>query len=60
MWDWLSRFKMMGCNVLILGDVSGQLLPMSSTIDDFDYDTIAESDFMHVLCNGLRIDLTEY
>ena len=60
MWGWLSRFKMVGCKFLILGDVDGQLLPITAGTDDFDYDKLADSDFMHDLCNGLRIDLTEY
>lgn len=33
---------------------------MSSTTDDFDYDMIAGHNVMHVVYNGLRIDLTEY
>ena len=28
MWGWLSRFKKMGCKILILGDFEGQLLPI--------------------------------
>ena len=60
MWGWLSRFNMMGCNFLTLGDFEGQLLPITAGTDAFDYDNIADSDFMHDLCNGLRIDLTVY
>ena len=51
---------MVGCKFLILGDFDGQLLPITAGTDDFDYDKLADSDFMHDLCNGLRIDLTEY
>ena len=51
---------MMDCNFLILGDFSEQLLPISAATDRFDYDGIAGSDFMHDLCNGLRIDLKAY
>ena len=60
MWNWLAKFKMMGCKFLIVGDFSGQLLPISAGSDGFDYDKIADSDFMHDLCNGLRIELTEF
>ena len=55
----LAVFTMMDCDFLILGDIDGQLLPISAATDRFDYDGIAGSDFMHDLCNGLRIDLTE-
>ena len=30
------------------------------TYDAFDYDAVADSNFMHDLVNGLRIDLTKY
>ena len=60
MWNWLSKFKMMGCKCLVLGDFAGQLLPITAQTDNFDYNKIADSDFMHDLCNGLRIDLTEF
>ena len=45
---------------MVIGDVAGQLLPISAQHDDFDYDNIADSDFMHDLCNGLRLELTEF
>ena len=51
---------MCGCKFLILGDFAGQLLPITAQTDEFDYEQVADSDFMHDLCNGLRIDLTEY
>lgn len=60
MWGWRSRFKMTGCTCMIRGNFDGKRLPVTSVRDDVDYDNVAESDFMHVLCNGLRIDLTEY
>ena len=60
MWGWLGRFKTKGCKFLVLGDFAGQLLPITSQTNDFDYDSIADSDFMHDLCNGLRIELTEF
>ena len=51
---------MMGCKFLVLGDFAGQLLPITAHTDNFDYDNIADSHFMHDLCNGLRIELTEF
>lgn len=60
LWGRLSRFNMLGCPFRILGDCGGQLLPITMAMDDFDYDKIAESDFMHDLCKGFRIGVREH
>ena len=35
-------------------------MPITAGTDGFDYNKIADSDAMHDLCNGLRIELTEF
>ena len=60
MWGWLSRFKMMGCTFFSRGDFDDQLFPITSAMDEFDYDKVAKSDSLHGLCNGVCIDRAEY
>ena len=59
-WAWVARFAFVGVKFLLCGDFPGQFLPISSQWETFNYEALEFSDFMHSLCNGLRLTLTTY
>lgn len=60
LWGCLGRFKMMGCRFPVLGECAGPLRPTTAQTDEVVYGSVADSDFMHDLCNGPRVELTEF
>ncbi len=57
-WGHLANLKFLNVEFYIFGDYAGQFKPI--TLTDLKWDTMDTSDFMHDLCNGLKIEFKKY
>jgi len=60
LWAALSQMKMTGSSFWIFGDCQGQFLPIQDQHRAHLLDNLDTSNFMHALCNGLRVEVKRY
>jgi hypothetical protein len=60
MWSALLNLKFTGNHIIVAGDMDGQFQPIADQHQLDRLEGFDRSDFMHDLCNGLRIELVKY
>jgi len=58
MWSALLNLKLTGNIIVALGDMDGQFTAIAD--QHLDLEGLDRSDFMHDLCNGLRVTMSKY
>jgi len=56
----LQKMHFMGCKFVLFGDIEGQLPPILDQHRLELWSTLDKSNFMHILSNGLRIELNKF
>ena len=60
-WAELAKWKLVGVTFVLIGDADGQRKPINDYwADATDITDIRETQLIHELCGGLRVNLTEY
>jgi hypothetical protein len=60
LWAALASFKFTGARFVVLGDIDGQLPPITDRHREALWATVDRSRFMHELCGGLRVELHKF
>ena len=59
-WAALAQMKMTGSSFWVFGDCQGQFMPIQDQARVALLDNLETSDFLHSLCNGLRVEVKRY
>jgi len=60
MWSALLNLKFTGNIIIVAGDMDGQFQPIADQHQLEKLEGFDRSDFMHDLCNGLRVEMVKY
>jgi len=60
MWSALLNLKFTGNMIIVAGDMDGQFQPIADQHQLEKLEGFDRSDFMHDLCNGLRVEMVKY
>jgi hypothetical protein len=59
-WAALATMTFTGARMAVFGDIAGQLPPIADQHREALWTTLERSNFMHDICNGLRVELHKY